>query len=84
MLFKSKKSTVALALAALLLASGGAMQAFADDDEHEGRERGEEHEGREGGKGSRLTATNATFQAECSACHMAYPPGMLPAPPGRK
>ncbi|OQX03289.1 MAG: hypothetical protein BWK73_40040 [Thiothrix lacustris] len=77
MLFKSKKSTVALALVALLLAGGGAMQAFADDDE--GRERGERGEEHEGSKGSRLTATNATFQTECSACHMAYPPGMLPA-----
>ena len=83
MLFRNKKSTVAIALAALLIASLGGMQAFADDDEHEGRERGEYgegHEGREGGgNGSLSTATNATFQTECSACHMAYPPGMLPA-----
>ena len=79
MLFKSKKSTVALALVALLLAGGGTMQVFADDDEPEGRERGERGEEHEGGKGSRLTATNATFQTECSACHMAYPPSMLPA-----
>lgn len=82
MLFKTKKSTVAIGLAVLLLSGFGAMQVFADDDEHEGRERGErgeEHEGREGGEGSRFTATNAAFQTECSACHMAYPPGMLPA-----
>ena len=88
MLFRNKKSTAAIALAALLIASLGGMQAFADDDddEHEGRERGEYgegHEGREhgegGGNGSLLTATNATFQTECSACHMAYPPGLLPA-----
>lgn len=76
MLFRNKKSTAAIALAALLIASLGGMQAFADDDEHEGREHGEHGEG---GNGSLLTATNATFQTECSACHMAYPPGMLPA-----
>jgi mono/diheme cytochrome c family protein len=64
MLFKAKKFTVAISLMLLLLSSFGAMQAFADDDEHEGR---------------MPTATNATFQTECSACHMAYPPGMLPA-----
>lgn len=82
MLSKTKKSTVAIGLAVLLLSGFGAMQVFADDDGHEGRERGErgeEHEGREGGEGSRFTATNTTFQTECSACHMAYPPGMLPA-----
>ena len=79
MLSKAKKSTLAIGLGVLLLSGFGAMQVFADDDEHAGRERGEEHEGREGGKGSRFAATNATFQTECSACHMAYPPGMLPA-----
>lgn len=86
MLFNSKKSTVAIALAALLLSGFGAMQVFADDDGREGRERGEEHEGREGGERGEggegrmlMTATNATFQTECSACHMAYPPGLLPA-----
>ena len=54
MLFRNKKSTAAITLAALLIASLGGMQAFADDDEHEGRERGEYgegHEGREGGEG---------------------------------
>ena len=30
-------------------------------------------------EGMRLTATNATWKAECSACHIAYPPGLLPA-----
>ncbi|WP_298607072.1 diheme cytochrome c [uncultured Thiothrix sp.] len=57
----------------------GAMQVFADEDEegeeHEGRERTAYHEGSMQG----LRATNATWKAECSACHMAYPPGLLPA-----
>ncbi|OQX15635.1 MAG: hypothetical protein BWK73_06345 [Thiothrix lacustris] len=64
MLFQSKKSAL---ITVLMLFSFGAMPTFADDDEHEGS------------KGSRLTATNATFQTECSACHLAYPPGLLPA-----
>ena len=80
MLFNAKKSTVAVTLAVLLLSGFGAMQVLADDDEHEGRERSESHEGHDGGtKGRMLTATNTTFQAECSACHMAYPPGLLSA-----
>jgi mono/diheme cytochrome c family protein len=74
MLFKTKKSTLAITLTMLLLSGFGAMQAFGDDDER--GERGEHGESMEGGL---MTATNATFQAECSACHMAYPPGMLPA-----
>lgn len=27
----------------------------------------------------RTTASNATWQKECSACHVAYPPSLLPA-----
>ena len=38
MLFNTKKSTVAVTLAVLLLSGFGAMQVLADDDEHEGRE----------------------------------------------
>ncbi len=85
MFLKSRKSTVAAIGLAVLLASGfAAMQAFADDDEHEGRERGEwsehgERGEREGGEGMRFNASNPTWQTECSACHMAYPPGLLPA-----
>ena len=55
----------------LVVFSGiGVMQAFGDEDEE--RERG----GMEGGM---LMAQNVTWQTECSACHIAYPPGMLPA-----
>lgn len=63
----------------------GAMQVFADEDEkaYVGRKHnlevrrpgGEYHEGKTQG----LRATNATWQTECSACHLAYPPGLLPA-----
>lgn len=81
-----KQWSLSLLGASLLLV--GAMQVFADEDEegeeYEGRERsmevrrpsGEYHEGKmKGGLG----ASNATWKAECSACHMAYPPGLLPA-----
>lgn len=45
--------------------------AFADSDEHEGRE----------GKGnmSAMARMPAVVKQECAACHMAYPPSMLPA-----
>ncbi|HRJ51588.1 MAG TPA: diheme cytochrome c [Candidatus Thiothrix moscowensis] len=81
MLFNSKKFAVAISLVVALLSGFGAMQAFGDDDRHERGERGEKHEGRghERGEGKRFTATNATFQAECSSCHIAYPPNLLPA-----
>jgi hypothetical protein len=74
MFLQSRKATVAAIGLVVLLVSGFAtMQVFADDDEHEGGERGE------GGEGMRFNATNASWQAECSACHIAYPPGLLPA-----
>lgn len=65
----------------------GAVQVWADEDEdeaYEGHEQSnylevrrpnEHHEGKMQG----LRTTNATWKAECSACHMAYPPGLLPA-----
>jgi mono/diheme cytochrome c family protein len=75
----------------LIIGLGAVYQAMADDDEHgykhsehrsdksAGREREEEGEEHEGAEGMRLSATNATWQAECSACHIAYPPALLPA-----
>lgn len=32
----------------------------------------------------RFLATNATWQAECGSCHIAYPPNLLPAPAWRR
>lgn len=29
--------------------------------------------------GHRYTATDPTYKTECSSCHLAYPPGLLPA-----
>ncbi len=59
------KSVLKLALVAAAF-SGAALlgPAFADDDE--------------GGEGGIRAVTNETVKNECSACHMAYPPGLLP------
>jgi hypothetical protein len=52
-----------------------------DGDEHHGRE--EEHEG--WGEGRDVDpVTDPTYRAECGACHMAYPAGLLPADGWRK
>lgn len=71
-----KWSLASLGAAALLI---GTMQVFADEDEeneeHEGREHSSYHEGKMQG----MRATNATWKAECSSCHLAYLPGFLPA-----
>ena len=89
----NKRNLIAQAVLTLglIIGLGAVYQAMADDDDHgykssenrgykgEGREREEEGEEHEGAEGMRLTATNATWKAECSACHIAYPPGLLPA-----
>jgi Dihaem cytochrome c len=31
-----------------------------------------------------LSASNATWKAECGSCHLAYPPNLLPAPAWRR
>lgn len=54
---------LSLAAASLLLAFTS-FSGHADDDEHEGRAR---------------IPLLPKYQQECSSCHVAYPPGMLPA-----
>lgn len=69
---------------------GGTMSAaYADDDdEHEGHERSERHSSKYGGENRgravQPSQVNATFQKECSSCHIAYAPGLLPAESWRK
>ncbi len=43
-------------------------------------ERGEREEGGEDGEmeGRLMTAANPAWKTECSSCHVAYPPGLLP------
>ncbi len=67
-------------LAVALLAMGMTMSvAQADDDEHEERYGGENR-----GGSLQSAQTSARFQQECSACHIAYAPGLLPAESWRK
>lgn len=50
------------------------------EDEHErGEYEHEEREGHEQERGQRAAARNATYDSECGACHLPYPPGMLPS-----
>lgn len=57
--------------AALILTFGvSVMPVHADGDEHEGGERG--------GRAS-MVVTDALVKKECSDCHMAYPPALLPS-----
>ncbi|MBK1641478.1 cytochrome C [Chromatium okenii] len=65
-----------------LLALGAVGVAFSDDDgDDDDDERGERQ--RRGGwvqsRADVAPATNATYLQECSACHLAYQPGLLPA-----
>lgn len=77
-----------LAAVAVSLLLIGTVQGLTDADEdnpaYQGQKQGkylevrrphEQHEGKMQG----LRASNATWKAECSACHLAYPPGLLPA-----
>lgn len=79
MTLRKKPFLLALALSSLIGLGTTLQVVMGDDDEdeeHEGRERmGEYHEGRS----SLMKVYNETWKTECSACHMAYPPGMLPA-----
>jgi len=61
----SNVKNLALMCSVLMLALATAMPvAQADDDEHEGKA---------------PMASNAKWVSECGACHLAYPPHMLPA-----
>ena len=78
-------------LAVALLAMGvmmSAAQADDDRDERYGWRLGEKSAGKYGGenRGKPLqpAQTNAKFQKECSDCHIAYMPGLLPAESWRK
>ncbi|HEX5337689.1 MAG TPA: diheme cytochrome c [Gallionella sp.] len=62
--FDVKKTLQMFAVGMLLV--GGMTVAHAEDDDDD-----------EGG-GRRAVASNAKWQAECGACHVAYPPRLLP------
>jgi hypothetical protein len=81
--------------AVTLLATGITISvAHADDDrdqryinkpgEHSGEGYSREYGGENRGKPIQPAQTNAMFQQECSSCHIAYSPGLLPAESWRK
>ena len=77
-----------LLIAVAILATGITLQAVqADDDDREERG-GEKHSKKYGGENRGKTlqpsTLNAKFQQECSSCHLAYAPGLLPAQSWRK
>jgi hypothetical protein len=82
-----RKTNVAIALVALALA-GTAVAAFAsghEEREHEERRGGREREGR--GRPAPAPAdaeARALYRKECGACHLDFPPGLLPAASHRR
>ena len=76
-----------LTLGALVVAMTAARIALSDHD-REGRE--DEREGHEESRGwlreggDLAPVTNATYREQCGGCHLAYPPGLLPADAWRR
>ncbi len=66
MLFDYRKSRRTIAIAVLLMEV--MMPVAMAEDDHD-----------EGGSKYVSTVTNAKWKAECGACHVAYPPNLLPA-----
>ena len=64
-------------LTPLLLAWLAAISFNAHADEHK-------YQGEDRGKPVMPVQANATWQKECGGCHMAFPPGLLPAESWRK
>lgn len=63
----------------LIVASLISMKVFSDDDEWEEHNvKGKYSENNERSRVSSPKIVNAKFKAECTSCHMAYPPGLLP------
>ena len=86
-----KQKTFRMFVVALLALSVAIPVARADDDDRDERYGGknaEKHSGKYGGedRGKPLQPAqiNAKFQQECSTCHIAYSPGLLPAESWRK
>lgn len=81
-----KQKIFRMVAVAMLATSVAIPVAQADDDRNEGY--GEKRSGKYGGenRGKPLqpAQTNAKFQQECSTCHIAYSPGLLPAESWRK
>lgn len=66
----NKRLAIVLALLVCLAIGPGLMEAAADGHKRERREHG--HRGP-------AASTNPLYQDRCGGCHLAYPPGLLPA-----
>jgi hypothetical protein len=73
-----RKAPILSAAAALALAAAVCTPSFAEEhgERHERHERQEQ--GHREGHGLVAVASNKTWAAECGACHVAYPAGLLP------
>lgn len=85
MLIHNQKIFRILAVA-LLAMSVTLPVAQADDDDGDkySKKYSSKYEGENRGKPLQPAQTNARFQQECAACHIAYMPGLLPAESWRK
>ena len=72
-----------LTMSSIVLAAGGISPALAEE-ENEGRWFRDKYNGENRGKPVQPPQVNAKFQQECSGCHVAYAPGLLPAESWRK
>lgn len=70
-------------LVVALLAMGVTMSAARADDDRNERHSGK-YGGEDRGRPVQPSQLNAKFQQECSSCHIAYSPGLLPAESWRK
>ena len=86
MLMRNQKFSRILAVVSLAISvTMPAAQANGDEhDEKYGGRYGEKYSGENRGKPLQPAQTNAKFQQECSSCHIAYSPGLLPAESWRK
>jgi len=84
---KRDYKTLSVITASLLAMSMTMSYAHADDDEGGGwfgERHSESRGGEQRGKTLMPMQVNAKFKQECSACHIAYAPGLLPAESWRK
>lgn len=70
-------------LAVAVMATGMTISAVQADDESRGGRYGK-YGGEDRGKPLQPAQANAKWQKECSSCHIAYAPGLLPAESWRK
>jgi hypothetical protein len=78
----SRQRILPLLAVAVLAASFSVNFVHADDDSEQGSRA--KYSGENRGKPLQPKQSNTLFQQECSSCHLAYAPGLLPAASWRK